>query len=687
VSAGSIPNIEPLTAVLDLLPGPAVLMTPGAGHFLFANRAAHALAGGTFPLAETPEEFEAAFRLYEPDGTPMPVERAPAMRASRGEKLVNVPVDWHTPGNGWRSLIVSGDTVAGPDGNPIVMVTFEDVTDLRSAERSERRVRQELTAILENVADAVVAQSTRGEILFANSAAVRLLGYETLEAMREATPEERMARMSFLDEMRQPVRMESFPGRRAMRGEEPEPMTVRFRPPAGGGERWARFKARPLRDEKGGVRMAISVIEDVTEIKQAEQEQRFLADAGRVLASSLDYERTLRTVAALAVPEIADWCVVDLASPDGYERVALAHADPARIRWVEEISRRYPPDKNAPTGVPQVLRSGQAEHYPHIPEELLEAGAQDEEHLRLIREVGMVSAMVVPIVSAGRTLGAITMVTAESGRRFGEPELSLAEELGLRAGIAIENARLYRQRSEIAQTLQSSLLPPELPEIEHLEAAAMYRPAGEGFDVGGDFYDLFSTGEDHWYAVCGDVVGKGPEAAATTAMVRYTVRAAAVDAGSTPSSILQALNMAMLRQGGGSLRFCTLAIVRLDVVGDRVLASAASAGHPLPRVVRAGGTIERLGAPGTLVGVTPDLDLEELQATLGLGDSILIFTDGIVEAQAPEVIWSMEDVDAALRALVGRPLIDLVTGFTAAAVGESGAPLRDDLAVLALRVR
>ena len=689
MTAGRTRDLAALTAATDLLPTPTVLMEPRTAAVLFANRAAHALAGGEFPMPQGTADFGEAFRLYDADGERVPADRAPGVRAARGERIVNEPIDWHTPGNGWRSLIVSADTVPDSAGDPLVVVTFEDVTDLRSAERSERRIREELAAILEGVGDAVVARGLRSEIVYANGAAVAFFGFETAEELRAAPADEVRERMAFTDEHGAPLPVERIPGRRALTGEEPEPLVVRYRPPQGGAHRWARLKSRPLRDEKGNVRMAISVAEDITELKQAEQEQRFLADAGRVLTSSLDYERTLRTVAALAVPEIADWCVVDLRTADGFERVALAHADPAKVQWVEQISRRYPPNPSAPHGVPEVLRSGRPEHYPEIPDEVLAASAVDEEHLGLLRELGMVSAMCVPMTAAGETVGAITMASAESGRRFGLRELMLAQELGLRAGAAIENARLYRQRSDIARTLQASLLPPELPSIERIETAAVYRPAGEGFDVGGDFYDLFTTGENRWYAVVGDVCGKGPEAAATTAMVRYTLRALAVG-GTEPAEILHALNEAMLRPMASApepLRFCTLAVVRLDLSGPVVRVSTASGGHPLPRLVRAGGGIERAGAPGTVIGITDRIEVAQREAEMAPGDVLVVFTDGIVEARAPEVIWSMDDVDVQLAGVAGLPLDELVQAFTRAATGEAGAPWRDDLAVLGLKVR
>src|SRR5205085_1587029 len=163
---------------------------------------------------------------------------------------------------------------------------------------------------------------------------------------------------------------------------------------------------------------------------------RFLAEASRVLAGSLDYEATLTRVAELAVPEIADWCAIDLASDSGPARVATKHVDPDKLAFAEELAQRYPAEPDPDRGVTLVLRTGESQLYPHIPDELLERSAVDEEHLRLIRSVGMVSAMIVPMRVRDEIVGTISFVSAESGRRFGEHDLALAEDLGLRAATA-----------------------------------------------------------------------------------------------------------------------------------------------------------------------------------------------------------------------------------------------------------
>ena len=320
---------------------------------------------------------------------------------------------------------------------------------------------------------------------------------------------------------------------------------------------------------------------------------------------------------------------------------------------------------------------------------MLQAGAQDEEHLRLMRDIGFKSAMVVPMMARDTVLGAITLVTSESGRVLNDDDRPLVEELARRAATAVENARLFRQRSEIARTLQASLLPPALPEIEEIDSAAFFRAAGEGYEVGGDFYDLFSKEEGQWFAVVGDVCGKGSDAAATTALVRYTVRAAAVQRRS-PSQILRWLNESMLRQGTGLQRFCTLAIARLDLRAATPRVTVASGGHPLPRVVRADGTVLRAGVHGTLIGVTHEVEASDTVIDLASGDTIVAFTDGLTEAGAPDALWTPEDVDRALAAAHGAgsgSVQAFVQSIAAAALGELEAHPRDDVAILALRVR
>jgi PAS domain S-box-containing protein len=185
---------------------------------------------------------------------------------------------------------------------------------------------------------------------------------------------------------------------------------------------------------------------DITEQRRAEEAQRFLAEASTVLSSSLNYHETLVTVARLAVPTLADWCAVDIVEEEGVtKRLAVEHPDPEKVRLAYEIERRYPPAPDAPRGLYNVLRTGESEMMAEIPVELVEQAARDEWHRELLRKLDLRSYMIVPLVARGRTLGAISFVAAESGRRYGEDELQLAEELARRAALAVDNARLYEE--------------------------------------------------------------------------------------------------------------------------------------------------------------------------------------------------------------------------------------------------
>ena len=670
------------TELLDGLPTPVVVLEPGSGRVLAANRAAHELTGED-PVGRAASEWLPADCCRDADGRPLAEEKLPAVRAARGERVRGAMLTCDTP-RGARTLRVSAEPLQPADGPPVVVVTCEDVTELRAAQLGERLVADDLRSILEGIADAVTAQGPDGSLVYANDAAVRVLGFPSAEALLSAPLTEIMARWELLTPTGEEVSLMSLPGRQALAGLEPEPMLVQFRERGGEETRWSRIKAKPVREADGSVRLAINVIEDVTELKQVEQAQRFLAEASRVLADSLDYEATLTAIAKLAVPGVADWVGVDLAGdrPLEAQRVAVEHVDPEKVALAEELAERYPAERRADRGLHQVLTTGESQLWPEIPDALLVEAAQDEEHLRMIRELGMASAMIVPMRVRDRVLGAISFVSAESGRIFNPGDLRLAEDLGLRAGAAVENARLYRARSTIAQTLQASLLPPILPDVPGFEVAALYQAAGEDHEVGGDFYDLFATTEDHWFAVIGDVCGKGAEAAAVTALVRYTIRAAAARRHS-PAAILRWVNEVMLRES--STRFCTVAIAHLDRSGGGAKLTFAVGGHPAPIAVRADGRVEEIAVGGTLLGLVEDPRLTDVRAELAPGETFLLYTDGVTEADAPHRVWTPEDLARVAAGCTGRSAQRLVDHIAEAALEGLATQPRDDVAMLALR--
>jgi len=551
-----------------------------------------------------------------------------------------------------------------------------------------RYARDELEGILAGVADAVTVQGADGRLRYVNDAAVRMLGVpiglDSADALLAAPPVELARAFELLDEEGRPLSFDRLPGRIALGGAEPEPVIARYRVNRTGEERWCRLKSRPLRSPDGTVTHAINVIEDITDLKHAEETQRLLAEAGRVLAGSLDYEATLNSVARLLVPAMADWCMVDLWTDRGLERVAVAHADPGAAELAAGL-RGLLVDPQGTEGPAAVARTGRSELHVDVDPAHIAAAARAPHHHELLTRLGVRHALSVPLTLRGHRLGALTLSVTSPGRTLGPEQLELAEEFARRAAVAVDNARVHRQRSAIARTLQNSLLPPALPDIPGIEAAALFRPAGEGTDVGGDFYDLFNVADDEWIAVIGDVCGKGAEAAAVTALARYTIRTAAVRRRS-PAKILAWLNDAMRRQDLAG-RFCTITCVHLDTGPERIRVTAACGGHPPGLLRRAAGGVEEVGGMGTLLGLLPDPALADERAELGPGDTLLLYTDGITEARAPERVIGEEALRQAVARGPGDSAQGLVEHMAAFAVGKEGTPPRDDMALLALRAR
>jgi PAS domain S-box-containing protein len=587
--------------------------------------------------------------------------------------------------------------VAGTEP-PTFTGTVRDITHRRRAdeEREEllrleqlarvdaTQARDQLQAILRGVADAVTAQAPDGELLFANDAALQLLGFDSFEELKSTTGDWIRDRFEILDEEGLPLLTERLPGRRALAGERSAEEVVRFRLRATGEERWSAVKATPIFDDDGFVTMAINVIEDITTHKRAERAQRFLADSSALLGASLDPAEVLGQVATLAVPEVADWVAVHMPGDSGIELVALAHPDPEQVKRAVELDRQMPTRYDAPRGVANVLRTGQSELYPDVPQ--LQPETEDEQaRVEQVRAFRMRSALVVPMTARGRTpLGTLTLATDQSGRRFDEQDLELAEELARRCGTAVDNARLFAERAYIARTLQQSLLPAELPDIPGIEAAARFRPTGEGNEVGGDFYDLFESGGRGWTVVMGDVCGKGPDAAAVTALARYTLRAAAMRER-LPSRSLGLLNEALLRQRDDR-RFCTVAYAYLEPVSEGARIGFASGGHPLPLLLRADGTVQQVGEPGTLLGVLPDPSFEDRSLSLGPGDALVFFTDGVIEGRGNARTLDEEGLADLVATCAGAGADAIAARVEDAAVAAQGGSPRDDIAVLVLRV-
>ena len=552
------------------------------------------------------------------------------------------------------------------------------------AEADLRGSRDQLGAILDGVADGVTAQDANGKMVYANEEALRMLGFPSVEAIQAVPIRYVLSRFEIYDEHGQPFPPARLPGRHALRGQRAPDALVRMRRRDTGEERWAIIKATPISDDRGELMLAINVYEDVTDHMERERHQRLLARAGELLATSLTYERTLERVAELTIPDLADVCAIDLVEGGHVKRAAVAAIGGEEVREVLMLGRRYPLDADAPAGVPAVIRSGAAElRHDLNPRELAREVASPD-HAEAIARLGLRSAIFVPMSARGRTFGAITLCGGARVRAFDEADLHLAEELAARCAMAIDNARLFRERTRIARTLQESLLPPVLPELPGVDVGARFHAAGEGYEVGGDFYDLFEIGGGSFGVMIGDVCGKGADAAALTALARYTLRATAMREPS-PAETLRTLNDAMLQQRG-ERRFCTVLYARFDPTPTGMRATIASGGHPLPIALRAGAGASEAGRPGTLLGVVPDPDLEDAAVDLEPGDTLVLYTDGVTEARAPARVWGIND----LAGFVGKhePLraAAIAERIERGALSAQADEPRDDVAIVVLKV-
>jgi PAS domain S-box-containing protein len=535
--------------------------------------------------------------------------------------------------------------------------------------------------ILDALGEAVTIRDRANHIIYANRAALDDMGFASLAELQARPPGSIMDDYIVSGEDGRELTMDDVPSVRLLRGEAPEALLMRTVHRATGELHWSLLKASALRDEAGAIVATATIIEDVTAVKASELRSRFLSEASRLLGSSLDYPQTLRNVAWAAVPQIADWCAVDLIDLDGKrEQVVAAHRDADKIALAERL-RRFDPERLDPDqGIGKAVHTGESQLYPEITDEMLMRSAIDDEHLRLLREVGLRSVLIVPLRAASRTLGAMTLVNAESGRRFEAADMRFAEQLGDRAAVAVENARLYQARSRTAATLQRSLLPDSVPRIPGWDVAALYRAAGADpeLEVGGDFYDFLPT-PDGWLVIIGDVTGKGVEAAALTSLLRHGARFIS-QTGTRPAGILRRLDMALKQRSTMSL--CTTLCARLTPE-ELVFCSA---GHPMPLLVGGDGSVREMGEPGRLLGLTDVYDWRDQTMPMRAGEIVVLYTDGVTDTRGEQQRFG----EARLRELLSHGAAlspsELLASLDAALAGFQVGAQADDTAVIAMRI-
>jgi serine/threonine-protein kinase RsbW len=365
----------------------------------------------------------------------------------------------------------------------------------------------------------------------------------------------------------------------------------------------------------------------LAQLDVALRRQNFLLGANRALSATRGLAETIERLAAVAVPAIGDICLIDVVTKDGdIERLAAHHFDPTMQHLVDDL-REFPPDPAGDHPAAVVIRSGRSSVSGDMSSEFLSATTQTDGHLELTRSLGFTSYVSAPLLSAEKTIGALTFITAGSGRLFGDEELELVRELAVQVTSVIEREQRYDEQREVAQFLQRSMLPERLDVPPGLDVVARYLASNDATEVGGDFYDLVALSESKIALVIGDVTGHDLVAINVMAKVRSALRAF-LQTMPNPGEALGALDTFVHNQHEG--RYVTVALGILDLESGTF--DLASAGHPAPLLV-ADTVIELPCRPGVPAGVGRG-HYEVSRSLVPEGAGLVFYTDGLVERGA-----------------------------------------------------
>lgn len=346
--------------------------------------------------------------------------------------------------------IINVETTALPtrfEGRPATQVVVRDITAYKRATEELRASRDQLEAILVGIADGVVVQEADGHFVFANDAAARLAGFNSATEYLSTTAADVSALLDVMDGNGQPFDYAELPARRALQGEPAPEKVVQFRRRDTWQRKWSLTRSSVITGAEGQP-LAISIFHDLTERIEAEQRVAFLAEAGARLGMSLDERETLDAVTQIAVQGLADWAVVYMPDADGatLHRLAFAHREYSRMDLVRELEERFPPTSTGRSTIWQVLESATPRLAPDISDAVLQHVAEDADHLRILRELQLISGLYAPLQVRGRTIGVLALFTsAESGRRLNQEDLAVTQEIARRLALAVDNARLYAQ--------------------------------------------------------------------------------------------------------------------------------------------------------------------------------------------------------------------------------------------------
>ncbi len=673
--------LEQARAQLDLITtGSADGLTIQAsdGRIVYANLAAARLSGcdSVEEFLRDASRYTERWALFDEHGNVVEPEQLPGRRALLGEPNPEVLLrvrDKETGAESWRQ--VRATPARSEDGGVRYAISlFHDVTAERRAQEQLRFQAALLRAEAEASIEGILVVSPDGRMVSWNRRFADMWGIpEEVLASRS----DRLAISSVLSKLVDP---DGFQRRITELYADPTAEAADELSLLDG--RLFERHTKPLLDEAGAARGRIWFFRDATQDREREAAQRLLAEAGKALASSLDDDARFDAVLEATVDWKAEMAALFVDEGDAARLVAVRTSSPTAQAIADEVLERSSADTRPSPAARAAIETGRPALWLEIPQELLrdgESGPLSE----LARRLELGSAIVVPIRSRGEVLGGLAVGLHDGDRRYVERDVEVLEALAERIALAFDNSRLYRERDFVARTLQEGLLPAEIPEIPGLGLAARYRAAGEGIEVGGDFYDVFEVREGVWSVAVGDVCGKGPTAAALTGLARHTMRAAAL-VDDRPSAVLALVNEAVLRESPEE-RFCTVAFARIERSGPGFAVRICLGGHPAPILLRSDGRIEDAPEPGSLLGLFPDPHLPETAITLAPGDSLVLYTDGVTDEQSRGEEFGVGRLHALLRTCAGLGPAEIAERIEHAVEGFSPGPPRDDIAVLVVR--
>lgn len=670
-----------LLSVLERLPIPIAIAFDPASRRVQGNRAFRELLGlapGENASLARGKRHSRRFRLMA-SGTEIPIAQLPLVRAaSEGVDVPDVAMRLERSDGMHFDLIASAwplrdaaDEVAG------AIVVLVDVTESHEA---EERARAALEALAESerryrlIAEAmpqfVWLDAPDGSAIYANQ---RWLDYTGLteeqnkgfgwtnvvhpeDAKRLGAERERTLRTG-----------QEFEGECRYRGKD-------------GKYRWFLFRSIPVRNEAGEVTSWLGTATDIDRQKRAEQQQTFFALASDVLGSTLDVDTTLERIAHLAVGRLGSWCQIDLPDREGNLRVAVvAHDDPQKAALLEELIGQRPFARDVKYGPPAVFATGEPQVMHLVREDAVTAVIPQKHHREIYRAVGYYSGLIVPLRFGDRILGTLGIASDDPSRLYTDFDLSTATELARRGATALENAQSFTREHRLATTLQSALLPADLPHPHDVTFFSAYAAATQsgGEAVGGDWYDAFTLKDGRIVISVGDVAGHGVHAAVTMSVVRQAIRAASIE-GHTPRVVLERANEVLALERSHNL---VSAIVAFYSPRSQLM-SYAIAGHPQPILVEPAGRLRRFEECGPPLGSAFDPALlKDDGITVPPGSAVVLFTDGLLEYDH-DVLTAQRRIESAIA---DRGFLADENPAQALIRAVLDKPQQDDIAVLIMR--